>query len=130
MILITFVTGERFDGQTGGIESAQAQSLPAISHTHVLHTCPFNLTFTSSLHTDSQTTLQLNCIIHCILPFNPVSFSFTASLTNLSFHDAHLLDHLSVSHHQHHLTSHHQHSTTLTNTRPLPATLSSETSSL
>ena len=54
-----------------------------------------------------------------------LSHSLHHSLTYLSCHDSHLLHHISISHQQHHLISHHQHSTTLTNTRPLPATLSS-----
>ena len=54
-----------------------------------------------------------------------LSLSLHHSLTNLSCHDSHLLHHLSVSHQLHHLTSHRQHSTPITNTRPLPATLSS-----
>ena len=45
--------------------------------------CPFKLTCNSSLISDSHRTLQLNCIIHCILPF--ISVSFSASRTQLPF---------------------------------------------
>ena len=103
------------------VESSLMQSLTLNFFTEFR----IKFTCTSSLSADSQTTL-----FNWIVSFTPYfttarSLSLHHSLTNLSCHDSHPHHRLSIALYVHHLTSHHQHSSPLSNTRPLPATLSS-----
>ena len=123
MSLITFVTGEVRRAERWHWIGTDPTSHCNLTLTFCI-TSPFKYTCTSSLSTNSETILQLNCIVHCI--FRIFSVSFTAPLTHYSF-----MSWLSPAASPIRLSSHapsHLSSPTLyplTNTRPLPATLSS-----